>query len=302
MLDFRVKTFLTVCKTLNYTRAAEELSLTQPAVTQHIAYLERSFGAKLFTYQHRKLTLTKAGEVAYRGLATIAHEQDILSSEVSATAHKSAIPLRIAMTKTAGTYLVAAPLARYLREHPELAVTVYSGGTAEALAMLDAGKVDCVFAEGFFDKSAYRWQSLGTQRFVGICAGDHMFAKPPRKLEDLLDETLILREPGSGSRDILVHTLADCNLTTKAFANMCVVESLDVLKVFVAEDLGISFVYQAAVERECAEGSLRVIELPDSPMSHDICFIQLKGALGHDTLNNLFDAICDKGSLQMSHA
>ena len=53
MQDFRVKTFLTVCRTLNYTRAAEELALTQPAVSQHITYLEREYGAKLFTY-HRK--------------------------------------------------------------------------------------------------------------------------------------------------------------------------------------------------------------------------------------------------------
>jgi len=54
--DFRVKTFLTVCKTLNYTRAAEELALTQPAVSQHITYLEREYNAKLFTYHRKKLS------------------------------------------------------------------------------------------------------------------------------------------------------------------------------------------------------------------------------------------------------
>ena len=64
VLDFRVKTFLTVCRTLNYTRAAEELSLTQPAVTQQIANLERSYGVKLFSYRHRKLSLTAAGNIA----------------------------------------------------------------------------------------------------------------------------------------------------------------------------------------------------------------------------------------------
>ena len=58
MQDCRVKTFLTVCRTLNYTRAAEELALTQPAVSQHITYLEREYGAKLFTYHRKKLELT----------------------------------------------------------------------------------------------------------------------------------------------------------------------------------------------------------------------------------------------------
>lgn len=64
MQDFRVKTFLTVCRTLNYTRAAEELALTQPAVSQHITYLEREYGAKLFTY-HRKKTGADAGGTCF---------------------------------------------------------------------------------------------------------------------------------------------------------------------------------------------------------------------------------------------
>ena len=55
MLDFRVETFLTVCRTMNYTRAAEELNITQPAVSQHIAHLERDYGVPLFAYRNKKL-------------------------------------------------------------------------------------------------------------------------------------------------------------------------------------------------------------------------------------------------------
>lgn len=61
MQDYRVETFLAVCRTLNYTRAAEELNITQPAVSQHIAFLEKEYGAKLFSYANRKLSLTPAG-------------------------------------------------------------------------------------------------------------------------------------------------------------------------------------------------------------------------------------------------
>ena len=59
MQDYRVETFLAVCRTLNYTRAAEELNITQPAVSQHIAFLEKEYGAKLFSYANRKLSLTR---------------------------------------------------------------------------------------------------------------------------------------------------------------------------------------------------------------------------------------------------
>ena len=142
MLDFRIKTFLTVCRTLNYTRAAEELALTQPAVTQQIASLERDYGVKLFSYSHRKLSLTAEGRIAYQGLSAIAHDDEVLRNKMRAASFGASIPLRIGMTLTAGEYLVAAPLGRYLREHPEISVTVRSGGTRAILDMLDTNQID----------------------------------------------------------------------------------------------------------------------------------------------------------------
>ena len=100
MQDFRVKTFLTVCRTLNYTRAAEELALTQPAVSQHITYLEREYGAKLFTYHRKKLELTPAGRVLRDGLATMAHDDVLLHERIEEVAHGATVKLRIGMTLT----------------------------------------------------------------------------------------------------------------------------------------------------------------------------------------------------------
>ena len=100
MQDFRVKTFLTVCRTLNYTRAAEELALTQPAVSQHITYLEREYGAKLFTYHRKKLELTPAGRVLRDGLATMAHDDVLLHERIEEGAHGATVKLRSGMTLT----------------------------------------------------------------------------------------------------------------------------------------------------------------------------------------------------------
>ena len=78
MLDFRVETFLTVCRTMNYTRAAEELNITQPAVSQHIAHLERDYGVPLFAYRNKKLQLTDAGALLRDALSTMAHDERLL--------------------------------------------------------------------------------------------------------------------------------------------------------------------------------------------------------------------------------
>lgn len=291
MQDFRVKTFLTVCQTMNYTRAAEELMLTQPAVSQHISYLEKEYGAKLFTYRRKKLELTRAGRVLRDALSTMAHDDLLLHERVAEVVHGAAVRLRIGMTLTAGEYLVAAPLVRYLAAHPEVQATVRSGGTQHLLTLLHAGEIDCAFVEGLFDKSMYAWNTFHTEQLVCICAADHRFPARPASLEDLLGERLIVREPGSGSRDVLVHALAKRNLSVDAFADTCMVESLDIIKIFVAGDLGISFVYEAAVRREVQEGSLRVIQLPGEPITHDISFVHLPNSIFEEDLSALFKGL-----------
>ena len=100
MQDFRVKTFLAVCRTLNYTRAAEGLALTRPAGSQHITYREREYGAKLFTYHRKKLELTPAGRVLRDGLATMAHDDVLLHERIEEVAHGATVKLRIGMTLT----------------------------------------------------------------------------------------------------------------------------------------------------------------------------------------------------------
>lgn len=291
MQDFRVKTFLTVCKTLNYTRAAEELALTQPAVSQHITYLEREYGAKLFTYHKKKLELTRAGRVLRDALATMAHDDALLHERIAEVAHGAAVQLRIGMTLTAGEYVVAAPLVRYLAAHPEIRATVRSGGTQQLLALLAQGAIDCAFVEGLFDKSAFAGDAFRTEQLVCICAADHVFPAEPTTIHDLLGERLILREEGSGSRGVLAHALAKHNLSPAAFADTCVVESLDIIKIFVAGDLGISFVYESAVQREVQEGSLRVIPLSGEPITHDIAFVRLPHSIFEDDLQALFEGL-----------
>ncbi|WP_101721306.1 LysR family transcriptional regulator [Eggerthella timonensis] len=291
MQDFRVETFLTVCRTMNYTRAAEELSITQPAVSQHVAHLERAYGVPLFTYRNKKLQLTDAGALLRDALATMAHDEHLLRERVRSAATGARVELAVGMTLTAGEYLVAAPLADYLRRHPELHATVRSGGTGELLALLDAGKIDCAFVEGFFDKSAYAWDVFRTERLVCVCAADHEFAAEPVRVEDLFDERLIVRETGSGTRAVLEHALAAQNLTVDGFAHTSVVESLDVIKIFVERDLGISFLYEAAVTRELAAGTLRIVELDGPAIEHDIAFIRLKDSVFEHDFRVLFNEL-----------
>lgn len=291
MQDFRVKTFLTVCRTLSYTRAAEELMLTQPAVSQHITYLEHEYGAKLFAYHHKKLELTPAGRCLRDGLATMAHDDLLLHERINEVAHGASVKLRIGLTLTAGEYVVAKPLARYLANHPEIQVTIRSGGTRHLLELLDDGALDCAFVEGLFDKARYSTRPFSSEKLVPICSAHHHFAKTPQSLDDLLGERLILREEGSGSRNVLVHALAQHNLSPTSFADHFIVESLDIIKIFVEADLGISFVYEAAMQKELQEGTLRIVPLADATIFHDISFVYLRNSIYERDMEDIFSAL-----------
>ena len=116
MLDFRMDTFLAVCETMNFTRAAEQLRLTQPAVSQHIHLLEEHYGSKLFTYQGKRLALTAAGALLRDAARTMRHDEAYLAQQLQALAG-TARPLCLGATLTVAEYALPEQMAAYLAAH-----------------------------------------------------------------------------------------------------------------------------------------------------------------------------------------
>lgn len=275
--DFRTETFLDVCETLSYTRTAERLNITQPAVSQHISYFESVYGAKLFTYQNRRLRLTEAGALVRDTLTTMVHDEQMVREHIASLsgARRS---LKLGVTMTAGEYVIAKPLAQFLKHRSDLQASVVAADTETLLGMLQKGEIDCAFMEGFFDKSEYDSKVFCSERLVAVCSPEHKWEKRPKKLADLLGEHLVVREAGSGTRAALEHALAANNLVIDAFARTTEVTSLNIIKTFVEQDYGIAFLYESAVRAECESGSLQEINLTDTKIKHDMTFIWLKGS------------------------
>ncbi|MEG0989485.1 MAG: LysR family transcriptional regulator [Gordonibacter sp.] len=290
MQDFRMATFLNVCRTLSYTRSAAALNITQPAVSQHIAFLEKSYGTKLFAYRGKKLSLTTAGELLREAAATMAHDEDTLRESIAAMTGLRR-SLRIGMTLTAGEYVLAPLLPAYLAVHEDVQARIFSGDTGFLLEQLRAGEIDCALVEGVFDRSAYDWRVFGTERMVAVCAAGHPLAqgKKPLRFDDLLEQHVLVREQGSGTRAVLVNALAERNLSVDSFARVTEVESINIIKVLVEGGYGISFLYEAAVRRELVSGQLARIPLAGRAIEHELTFLSLKGSVFAGELARLFD-------------
>ena len=279
MLDYRVDTFLKVCETMNYTRAADALGLSQPAVSQHIAFLESYYGAPLFTYSKKKLALTPAGHLLRERLGVLAGDMRTLVEEVGeASAAKSS--LNLGLTMTVGEYVALDSIAAWRRHYPMSEIHLFYGNTERLLALIAEGKISLALVEGYYPKNAYDALPYATDRFIAVCAADHRFASgSPHTLRDLMAEGLVLREHGSGTRDILERQLLSRGMKIEDFGPTIEVENMHALIDLLERDCGISFLYSVAAQEGLRSGRLREIPLEDFSLVRHFDFIWSRKSL-----------------------
>lgn len=276
MLDPRWNTFLVLCETMNYTRAAERLCLTQPAVTHHIHYLEEHYGCRLFSYEGKVLRLTEAGLRLREFTRSMAYNSQKIEGVMAAAAP---LTLRVGASKTIGEYVIAPKVEHFLRAHPEASFSLLVDNTQVLLRALEAGRLDFVLIEGFFERSRYEARLCRRESFFGVCPPGHRLAGRSVALDELAGERLILREAGSGTRAILEEALHQQNRTLRSFASVVTISDFATIKSLVADGLGISFLYAPVVERELEQGTLARFDLADVPMSGAFYFVCLKDNL-----------------------
>ncbi|WP_283128331.1 LysR family transcriptional regulator [Allofournierella massiliensis] len=276
MLDPRWNTFLVLCETMNYTRAAERLCLTQPAVTHHIHYLEDHYGCRLFSYEGKVLRLTEAGVKLREYTRSLAYNSRKVEESMMAP---KPLSLRIGASKTIGEFVVAPKVERFLRDYPEASFSLIVDNTQVLLRMLEAGKLDFVLVEGFFDGSRYETTLYRKEEFFGICPPGHRFAGRAISLTELESERILIREPGSGTRAIFEEALRRENRTLKSYPNVATISDFSTIKSLVADGLGVSFLYAPAISGELERGELVRFDLAGLPMSGAFSFVCLKDNL-----------------------
>ena len=280
MLDYRAYTFLEVCRQRSYTRAAEELHISQPAVSQHIRQLEQQYGCALFAKAGRGIEPTPAGEELFCALGAMANDEERLQRELSSLNENAAVraPLRFGCTRTVADYVAPRILAKHLACRPDDQILMQVENTAELLNQIEAGAIDFALVEGSFDRARFDHVVFSCEPYVAIAR----HALDATRLEDLLGQRIILREPGSGTREILERYLAVRNLSVRDFAGIIELASIPAIKACVRAEAGISFLYRAAVESELAHRELADVTPADVSIEHHFELIWQRGSLFAD--------------------
>ncbi len=275
MLDYRLQTFLTLCETCNYTTTAQKLNMTQPAVSQHIQFLENYYQVVLVSGKGKNFSLTEEGKALREYVRTL----NANSERILPLLHRiknQVKSLNFGATLTIGEYMVPPILYQIFKKDPEINISMFVENTHVLQKMLWEGKIDFALLEGHFSQNQFEFKLISNETFIGVCSPDNKIATKTTDLEELLDQNLILREPGSGTRDILEQALYNQNLSIKDFKRKIEIGNMNAIKELCHQNIGITFMYKEAVKKEISQGYLKKIPIRNFNISHPFNFVYLK--------------------------
>jgi DNA-binding transcriptional LysR family regulator len=262
MENFRLKVFRAVAKHLNFRRAAEELCLTQPAVTLQIKALEQDLGVQLFDRSGAHITLTPAGDVLLKYAGKMEKLEAATQAALAPFSEGQRGDLRIGASLTIAQYILPHLLGGFQQQHPQIRPVVTTCNTEQVLEALVAHRVSVGFIEGPAMRRDVRTEVFLEDEIVLMVPPAHEWSErgfiDP---EELLQERLLMRERGSGTRRVVEMALQKCGVKVKYLHLGMEFDSTEGITTAVEAGLGIGFASLWAISKELQVGSLRVVPL-----------------------------------------
>lgn len=277
MIDNRLNTFLTLCETENYSQAAKRLNITQPAVSQHIQYLENYFQVLLISDKGKNFALTKEGKALHEYARILKANSERILPLLQRVKNQTN-PLNFGATLTIGEYTVPPILSQIFKENPEINIAMVVENTKVLQEMLWEGKIDFALLEGHFNQEQFEFKLMSNETFIGVCSPENKIAYKTSDLEDLLDQNLILRESGSGTRDIMEQALYNQNISIMNFKRRIEIGNMHAIKDLCHQNIGITFMYKEAAKKEISQGYLKEISINNFEINHPFSFVYLKNS------------------------
>ncbi|HEU5141515.1 MAG TPA: LysR family transcriptional regulator [Bacillales bacterium] len=270
-MDQQLDVFVTVAEKKNFSRAAEVLHMTQPAVSQYIKQLEREMDTKLLERTNKMVRLTKAGEVVYHHAKEILSLSKRMRTLVDDMMHTASGPLAIGASYTFGEYVLPHLIARLRDKYPLIQPTIFIGNTRLVAEKVGGRQLDIGIVEGEVHQPKVYTEPLANDYMEVVVHTGHRLAGRERiAFSDLKDETWIVREEGSGTREMTERMFEDHEFQPKSMMKF---GSTQVIKESVEAGLGISFLSKWAIRKELALGTLKTLPIEEFPFMRQFSLI-----------------------------
>lgn len=273
--NFRLKVFRAVAEQLNFHKAAEQLFLTQPAVTLQIKALESDLGVRLFDRASGRVSLTRQGSILLEYGNKLAAMVSEAERKLSCKDSKVSGELSLGVSTTIAQYVLPRLLRAFIADYPNIDLTLHSGNTTQIVQLLLAGKVSVGLIEGPARDRGVRSEPFMEDELVPITAVDAPMDNLSRT--EFLQSTLLIREQGSGSRQVVETALKKAGLRLKAFKKVMTLDSTEAIKSAVEVGHGMGFVSRWAISKELQLGTLKVVEVKGLKVTRHFSLITRAG-------------------------
>ena len=276
MVDTRLCSLVKIVETGSFTKAAEQLALSQPAVSQHIRQLEDTLGIKIFDHSHNKFRLTAEGEIvvnyARRMMALYNNLEQALKNE-----REQIRSLTIGITHTAESSAIIEGLAAYVSKFDGLNLKILTNTTDNLYSMLKNYELDFAFVESKSSDPSLRYIMLDTDCLVLAVSPNHPLAQHSMvTIDQLKKEKLILRLPSSNTRNLFSAALAGQNLNISDFNVIMEIDSIATIKDLIRHNLGVSVLARSTCLDELKKKKIAVRPIEHLSMEREINIVYLR--------------------------
>lgn len=273
MADRRLQVFHAVARHLSFTRAADALFMTQPAVTFQVRQLEEAFNTRLFERGHGAISLTPAGELVLEFAEKILALSDEMALRVAEMTGEMRGPLLVGASTTIAEFMLPRVLGAFNAQYPQVRARLIVGNSSTIESQVAERTLDVGLIEAPARLSGLSSQDCCTDELQVLCAPDHPLAESPcLRPGELVDYEFIAREPGSGTRAIADAYLSQHGVAPEALKTQMELGSPEALKGVVATGLGIAIASRTIAQKETQLGALRCIPL-DPPLTRSLYLI-----------------------------
>ncbi len=279
-IDFRhLETFCRVANLKSFSKAAEDLFLTQPTVSGHILALEKSLSIRLFDRTGREVRLTQAGKILYDFASRMLVSRKELINALSQFSQGLRGELALGASTIPGEYLLPKLLGDFKKEHPHFAISLKIADTQVIVQYVLEGKVELGLTGGKLNHPSLYYEKYTEDEIVVISSSSHPLSRQKGlKLEDLVGEPWIIREEGSGTQMAVENILRRQGKSLKQFHVAMQMGSTSSLKEGVKAGLGLAFISKKAVEEELSRSLLSKLDIVGvDPILRPIYIVHFRG-------------------------
>ena len=270
MLSTKLQTVLAVAEHKNFTRAAETLSMTQPAVSHHIKQLEQEVGAPLFLRSKTGLLLTPQGEIVVSYARRMKALNERMLAELQ-TAGRQLSLLRIGITHTSESNLTAAALAKYSNQKGKLKIILFTDTINNLYDMLENYELDLAIVDGAYTDPRFSSMLLDTDYLTCVLSVDNPLArKAAVTLAELKRQKMILRTPASATRTLFESALESHGESIQSFDVTLEVDNIATIKDLIRRGFGVSILAKSACLDELKKGKITVLPVENLSMTREI--------------------------------